>query len=431
MAKLWTKISEIGINESLDRTDKKSIIFANRICSIAFILSLLSLIINFLLKTWLFVPALSIVLIILLLSFALNHFGFYLWSKINILIAIAGLISFMSFSGGYGSGLEYYFLSLTALPVFLFKDKKLIYFFQFLFILCLIAQKFYAPVPDGMGATAAHKVFYVFNSASSSLLIILAIIFFKNLTLKNEEELKNKNKIIEDKNVLLEETNKQLETFSYSVSHDLKAPLRAMDGYSSILEADHANDMSDSEKELVGEIRKAASKMKEMIDNLLLLSRSSKKELIPSQIDMVELTNNIIKSFKPEIEKYKTRIIVSDLPKITADKDLMSHVLENLIGNAIKYSRNKIEPKIEIGAFKEQDYTTYFVKDNGAGFNMKYSDKLFIPFQRLHYETEFEGTGVGLSIVKNIILRHKGKVWVEAKEGEGATFYFSLPESIS
>jgi signal transduction histidine kinase len=427
MKKIWSKISNIGVNESLEARERKSIVLANRIGSIFILLCLLSVLINASFGTWTFVPALVLVLLLLTLSFALNYLQRYLFSRINTLIAILVLIFYMSFKGGYGSGLEYYFLSLIALPVFFFRDKKLIYFFQLICIVCLILQKFYAFIPEGISTSLVHKVFYIFNSTGSGILIILAVVFYKNITIKNEKELNTKNSIIEEKNTLLLNINKQLETFSYSVSHDLKAPLRAIDGYSWILETDFP-DMPEKEKELIAEIRKGAAKMKDMIDNLLLLSRSSKKTLVPDKINMTQLAYDAIKSFSKEIENYKTKLTVGEMPSVIADKDLLSHVFENLIGNAIKYSRNKPQPEVEIGGYHEDNNVIYFVKDNGAGFNMKYADKLFIPFQRLHYESEFEGTGVGLSIVKNIVQRHNGKVWVEAKEGEGATFYFSLPE---
>jgi signal transduction histidine kinase len=430
MKNFWLKISDIGISEELDVGERRSIEFLNRICAIFFVLSFLSLVINLVLQTWGFVPALVIVLFLLSGNFVLNHFKFFMLSKMIALFAITGLVFYMCFNGGYGSGLEFYFLSMITLPVFLFKEKKIIYFFQSISIACLIYQKFYAPVLDGAGAAAVVKIFYVFNSAGSSLLIILAIIFYKNITLKNENELHKKSKIIEDKNRLLEDVNLQLETFSYSVSHDLKAPLRAIDGYSWILESEHSNNMTDEQKELLANIRTGAAKMKEMIDNLLLLARSSKKQVMYKKIDMNELTKSVLKSFEKEITKYKTKIILKDMPAAFADEDLISHVLENLISNAIKYSRNKEQPEVEIGGSKSDNGVTYYVRDNGAGFNMKYANKLFIPFQRLHTETEFEGTGVGLSIVKNIVKRHNGNVWVEAKENEGAVFYFSLPGSI-
>ena len=225
----------------------------------------------------------------------------------------------------------------------------------------------------------------------------------------------------------LEAANKELEAFTYSVSHDLRAPLRAVDGFSKFVLEDYENKLDSEGKRLLNLIRTNIQKMDQLITDLLALSRVTRGELSFSGIDMTQMAISIFKeSAAPDVTD-KISLTVDPLPEGYADPTYMRQVWTNLIANAIKFSSKKKKPVIKIGGSKENGLNVYFVKDNGVGFNPEYTHKLFGVFQRLHKSDDFEGTGVGLAIIQRIIHRHGGKVWAEGEEGKGATFYFSLP----
>jgi len=227
----------------------------------------------------------------------------------------------------------------------------------------------------------------------------------------------------------LENVNKELEAFSYSVSHDLRTPLRAIIGYSVMFKEDYENDLDDEAKRILRNIIINAKMMGQLIDDLLSFSRLGKKELSLSNIDMQQLTETVVADLLQHEPENKYNIKIGNLPSIDADRGMIKQVLVNLVGNAIKYSSKKAEPLIEIGAAENETGITYYVKDNGAGFDMAYAGKLFGVFQRLHSQEEFEGTGVGLALVKRIIDKHKGEVYAKGEENAGAVFYFSLPKT--
>ena len=225
----------------------------------------------------------------------------------------------------------------------------------------------------------------------------------------------------------LEAANKELEAFTYSVSHDLRAPLRAVDGFSKFVLEDYENKLDSEGKRLLNLIRSNIQKMDQLITDLLALSRVTRGELSFSGIDMTQMAISMFKeSAAPDVTD-KISLTVDPLPEGYADPTYMRQVWTNLIANAIKFSSKKKKPVIKIGGSKENGFNVYFVKDNGVGFNPEYTHKLFGVFQRLHKSDDFEGTGVGLAIIQRIIHRHGGKVWAEGEEGKGATFYFSLP----
>ncbi len=241
----------------------------------------------------------------------------------------------------------------------------------------------------------------------------------KNLNLKSEE--------LQNSAQLLEATNKELEAFSYSVSHDLRAPLRAINGFVNILNEEYNNVLDDEGKRICSIIHSNAVKMGQLIDDLLSFSRLIRSELHHSRIDMQNVVSNLIDEFELSKEINSDIISVQELPISTGDTNLIKQVWMNLISNAIKYSSKTTYPQIIIGATQNKNETIYFIKDNGVGFNMCYSHKLFGVFQRLHGANEFEGTGVGLAIVQRIVSRHGGRVWAEGEIEKGATFYFTLP----
>jgi DNA-binding response OmpR family regulator len=224
----------------------------------------------------------------------------------------------------------------------------------------------------------------------------------------------------------LELKNKELEAFSYSVSHDLRAPLRAISGFSQILAEQHQDQMDAEAKELLQYVRESASRMGRLIEDLLKLAQTGRRVLARETVDLSGLAREIVSRLQASEPGRKAAFVIA--PNLVADADpgLLGVVLENLLGNAWKFTSKRPNANIELGAQHQENQTIYFVRDNGAGFDMKYADKLFGAFQRLHYESEFPGTGIGLATVQQIIHRHGGRVWAESEPGQGATFYFVL-----
>ena len=227
----------------------------------------------------------------------------------------------------------------------------------------------------------------------------------------------------------LELANKELESFSYSVSHDLRAPLRALNGYAQIVEEEYGDHLHDDVIILFGNIKRNSHKMGNLIDDLLEFSRLGKKTLKKSAVNMKELAEFALDEMGKSVHD-RAEINIENIPYAHADYSLIKQVLVNLLSNALKYSRKVAHPKIEIGHYLDNGEVVYFIKDNGVGFSMEYKNKLFGVFHRLHSEKEFEGTGVGLAIVARIIDKHGGRIWAEAEVNKGATFYFSLAGEI-
>jgi len=239
---------------------------------------------------------------------------------------------------------------------------------------------------------------------------------------KAEEELKRRT-------ALLEEANRERESFSYSVSHDLRAPLRAIDGYARMLLRKHGQEFDEDSMYKFNVIRSSAQKMGQLIDDILTLSRLGRKQLSISKIDMKVLVEDVWKELQSIYQDRNINLTINGMPSGYGDRLQIKQAYANLLANAVKFSKFQNPTFIEVGGYEDGNEDIYFVKDNGVGFNMAYYNKLFGIFQRLHKEDSFEGTGIGLAIVKSIINRHDDRVWAEGKEGEGATFYFSLPFS--
>lgn len=230
-----------------------------------------------------------------------------------------------------------------------------------------------------------------------------------------------------DRTQQLEATNKELESFSYSVSHDLRAPLRAIDGFSKILAEDYADKLDKDGERVINTIINSTRQMGTLIDDLLSFSRLSRQEVKKQPIDMTRLAHTVFDELKKINPDRKIRLQIHDLPEASADASLIRQVWANLFSNAIKFTRLRKVAIIEAGATVDKNTITYYIKDNGAGFNMAFVDKLFGVFQRLHDQKDFEGTGVGLAIIKRIVVRHGGKVWATGEIDKGATIYFTLP----
>lgn len=257
----------------------------------------------------------------------------------------------------------------------------------------------------------------------------------KELMKKNESlekadlQIRQLNSELEKKMQQLENTNRELEAFSYSISHDLRAPLRAIGGYSHILEEELQNTQAGNEENtrLIGNIKQNVNRMNTLIDDLLEFSRMGKKPVTKSLIDMKKQVEQVLQEIDQNTQ-HKATIQVHELLSAQADHALMVQVWTNLLANAIKYSGKKENPHIEVSSTDNNDEIVYMVKDNGAGFDMHHANRLFGVFQRLHTESDFPGTGIGLAIIQRIVVRHGGRVWAEGKINEGACFYFSLPK---
>jgi PAS domain S-box-containing protein len=229
-------------------------------------------------------------------------------------------------------------------------------------------------------------------------------------------------------NHLLETANKELESFSYSVSHDLRAPLRAINGFAGIVLEDFGPQLPEEGKKYLERIRNGGEQMGRLIDDLLAFSRLSRESMKGRMVDTSKLVKSVVDELNPQCDGRQIEITVSDLPRCYGDPALLKQVWANLLSNAIKYSRGRTPAVVEVGCRRENGEDAYFVRDNGAGFDMTYAHKLFGVFQRLHRTDEFEGTGVGLAIMQRVVHRHGGRVWAEAEVDRGATFHFTLAE---
>ncbi len=238
-------------------------------------------------------------------------------------------------------------------------------------------------------------------------------------------ELNDKTIAIEDTSEELAKANKELEAFAYSVSHDLRAPLRNIDGFSKILLEEFASTLDDQAKHYLRRVRHGSVRMSSLIDDMLTFSRIGRSGLQFRTVDPRAVVERIVEYFAQDISGRNVQMVIGDLPLLHGDPTLMQSLFSNLISNALKYSRDAGSPRVEIGY--DAGKAAFFVKDNGVGFDMQYHDKIFQVFQRLHLPEEYEGTGIGLAIVKRITERHKGSVWAESSPGAGAVFFVKLP----
>jgi signal transduction histidine kinase len=231
---------------------------------------------------------------------------------------------------------------------------------------------------------------------------------------------------VRERTAELTAANRELEAFSYSVSHDLRAPLRAIDGYSAILAGEHAASLNEQARELLGRVRRAVQRMGELIDDLLQLSRLSRREMVWRDVDLSELAGHAVAELREREPNRQVVVEVTPGMRAQGDPSLMGIALDNLLANAWKFTSRKDDARIEFGVAEHEGHRVFFVRDNGAGFDMRYVGKLFGAFQRLHTDRDFAGSGIGLATVQRIIHRHGGRVWAEGLPGQGATFHFTL-----
>ena len=243
---------------------------------------------------------------------------------------------------------------------------------------------------------------------------------------RTEERIRQLNENLKQHAAELEIVNNELETFSYTVSHDLQAPLRSMKGFSQALFEDYPDKLDAQGKEYLRYIQESSNRMSQMIEDILQLSRITRSEMQKTNVNLSDIADSVVAELRTTDPNRFIKFSITPGIQVMGDQRLLRIVIENLLGNAWKFTAKIKEPVIELGTMEHEGKRTYFVRDNGVGFDMAYADKLFLPFQRLHSTSEYAGTGIGLASVQRVIKRHGGRIWVEAKPEKGATFYFTL-----
>jgi light-regulated signal transduction histidine kinase (bacteriophytochrome) len=288
------------------------------------------------------------------------------------------------------------------------------------------------------GAKSSTKTILIGTGISIVFLVVVFLFLNREMSqrFRAEVEVRNARDHLEqrvvERTAQLEAANTELEAFTYSVSHGLRSPLRHVDGFSKILMEEHRAQLAPEAQRYLERIRNGTQQMGQLVDDLLNLARVGRRELTLQVSGLNSIVEEVLADLKPETAERQIEWKVGKLPFVECDPALIKQVFVNLLSNAIKFTRTRDRALIEVGDAKQNGRTAVFVRDNGVGFNMKYADKLFGVFQRLHRAEDFEGTGVGLATVQRIIHKHSGRVWAEGELDKGATFYFSLgnPESI-
>jgi signal transduction histidine kinase len=259
-----------------------------------------------------------------------------------------------------------------------------------------------------------------------------AVAAFRDVTeeRRDKEKIERLNDRLASKMHEIETVNAELKSFSYSVSHDLRAPLRSMIGYSTIILEDFGDALPEEAKGHLGRIIAATNRMGGLIDGLLALSRITRRDMDRKTVDLSELAEEALRHCRETDPNRKVATRVTEQLTATGDRQLLQIAVGNFIENAWKFTKHAEQPRIEVGVRNEHEQPVYYVRDNGAGFDMRYADKLFGAFHRLHGEREYEGAGIGLAMAHRAILRHRGSVWAEAEPDRGATFYFTVPEPV-
>ena len=335
----------------------------------------------------------------------------WLWGL--IIIAIVIVVGFFDWLTGYEIDfLLFYFLPVSLAAWFLGLGASLT-----LAVVCAI-------VWAGADLLSGHEYSSYLYAAWNTLIRLVSFLIIGWSVHKIRYLLVHEHEIADQ----LQAANKELEAFSYSVSHDLKAPVRAIEGFSRRLVAKHSAKLDTEAIRLLNIVCTNAKRMDHLINDLLAFSRLGQQQIRKSIIDLSVLAKQVFQQLLIQAPERDLQLTVNDLPPALGDPNLINQVMVNLLANAVKYTRTGKTAVIEVGGRTEGSETVYYVKDNGIGFDERYAHKIFGTFERLHSADEYEGTGIGLAIVKRIIERHGGRVWAEGKVNEGATFYFALPK---
>lgn len=285
----------------------------------------------------------------------------------------------------------------------------------------------YLSLPDAEYIMPIWLKILIVSLLAAGFIAVLFIVTLQHQVNKHTKEIRSQRDKLQEKTIEVEKANKELESFSYSVSHDLRAPLRALAGFSSLLMTESKGKMNAQCDHYLLRIQDSTIKMQKLIDDILHLSRMTRKELQRSVVDLSAIANAIAAELRErEGSTRSVSFVIAERLTAMGDGELLGIAIENLLNNAWKFSKPRQEAVIEFGASEESGTTVYFIRDNGVGFDMAYADKLFTPFQRLHSEQEFPGTGIGLATIKRVIERHGGKVWIESELGKGTTVRFTL-----
>jgi light-regulated signal transduction histidine kinase (bacteriophytochrome) len=280
-------------------------------------------------------------------------------------------------------------------------------------------------------ATPLRALYAPIKDSEDSVMGVVAIVEDITERKKIEDEIRTLNKELEqrvkERTINLEALNKELASFAYSISHDFRAPLRALDAFSASLNEKYNDQLDEQGRHYLKRIRNAALYMSELIDDLLKLSRITRAEVNPQEVDISRLAEERIQLLQETEPERQVAVEIATGMKARGDRALLHAALQNLLENAWKFCSKEAQAEIEVGRATIDGEEVFFVRDNGVGFSMAYADKLYAPFQRLHGTAVFPGTGIGLSIVSRIINRHGGRIWAEGEVGKGATFYFTLP----
>jgi signal transduction histidine kinase len=436
MRSFWKRISYIGVTPLLKGAELRGIILVNRITALASFFTFSSILLNILMGTFNFVPALSITLLFFLFAFYLNAIHFYSLAKASVHLTVLSLLTYMQLNKGAGSGLEFYYLSMMVYPMLVWTDNRWVVIFQLICFLSLLGERFYLTIhpPTYDIRALPYRVFFVVNAFYSSSIIILGVLFFKKLNQKSEDELREQSHILEEKNLELQSTNRDLsrsnrdlEQFAYVASHDLKEPLRMIGNYSQLL-VDRYGSSNEEAREFGKYVTDGVSRMQQLINDLLTYARMTYAEAEIKKVDLNGVVEDVKKSLRSYIDEKGAVIEYKNLPDVQGVYLQLYRLFQNLISNSVKFSRAEEKPRIKIAARLNGRKWEFSVSDNGIGIEKEYFDKVFVIFQRLHSNRHYDGTGIGLALCKKIVEFHGGKIWVDSEPGKGSTFYFTLPK---
>jgi signal transduction histidine kinase len=358
------------------------------------------------------------------------------WRALGLLLMTYGFATFFLFSGWLAGGGRLFLLAWIVMAALLLSTRTA-FVAAGVSLLTFIAygiafNQEWITLRDLPDPTSASPILVEGVGFSLTIGVMAMIPWFFSRAIaaasQANREAERAQALLAERAAQLEAANQELEAFAYSVSHDLRAPLRAMDGFSRILLDDYGPQLVPEAQRYLGMVRENAQHMARLIDDLLAFSRLGRRELRKQAVRPRDLVEEVLAELRAEQGAQQIEVTIHDLPACQADPALLRQVYANLLSNAYKFTQERQVARIEVGALHQEEGPVYFVRDNGVGFDMRYADKLFGVFQRLHGAEEYEGTGVGLAIAQRIVHRHGGRVWAEAEVNKGATFHFTLGE---